>query len=153
MVTFYQYVPSVEDGKVLDIAPHNLADDAMEVYDYGEYRVVRVEAEQADIDTWAAAQTVELVLAADADPAQSATMVDYKQRLLSKINRLTSEAITAAYPLYKQNNINMLQGYTEADRDAMWAYINEKRGACSAVGTAVESATTLAELQTIEGGM
>ena len=59
------------------------------------------------------------------------------QQIESKCN----QAIEAVYPIYKQINItNLLNPYTEEDRDVMKAFIDSKRAICHeaiAEGTSV----------------
>lgn len=46
-------------------------------------------------------------------------------------------------------NINALQGYTLADKDAMWTFINGLRDRSNTFEAWVNSATTVAEIESI----
>lgn len=80
----------------------------------------------------------------------SVQMVFNKEKLLNKIRTKTNEAIEGLYPLYKQNNINNLQGYTQVEKDEMWAYINNHRDICNLYEIKIDESVTLKELKTIE---
>lgn len=50
-----------------------------------------------------------------------------KQDKILEIKNAAGQKILDKYPYYKQLNINELQGYTQADKDSMWQFINQCR--------------------------
>lgn len=54
-----------------------------------------------------------------------------EEQRIQQIESKCNQAIEAVYPIYKQINItNLLTPYTEQDRDAMKAFIDNKRAIC-----------------------
>lgn len=76
-----------------------------------------------------------------------------RERLVQKAREKVAVAIDTLYPLYKQNNINNLQGYTQTQKDEMWQFINEQRDYCNTQEVHIAEAISLKELQTIEEEM
>ena len=65
-----------------------------------------------------------------------------EQQRIQEIETKCNQVIEAVYPIYKQINItNLLTPYTEEDREAMKAFIDNKRAICHqaiANGTKIE---------------
>ncbi len=68
----------------------------------------------------------------------------------AEIKALCNNLIEAYYPTYKQININELQGYTEADKTAMWAFINAKRDRSNVLESEIEELTTIEAVKNYE---
>jgi hypothetical protein len=154
MTKYFKFRAEVKDNRIYDISAHNLASESLERHDLDDgSTIVRVEGTSAQINEWKAEQIVELTEAIGGDLTHSEQLRGYKERLKAKAGIKASEAINAAYPLYKQININALQGYDEAARSAMWEFINAERSLCNEREAAINAATALAELTAIEGGI
>ncbi|MBE0491096.1 MAG: hypothetical protein IBX44_02470 [Sulfurospirillum sp.] len=112
-----------------------------------------VTATDEKIATWLEANENRAVECEGGEFLTSVQMVFMKDKLLNFIRTKTNKDIEGLYPLYKQNNINNLQGYTQVDKDEMWAYINNHRDICSAFEMRINEAVTLKEFKTIEEEM
>ncbi len=79
-----------------------------------------------------------------------------KAAKITEVKSAGGRQIEAAYPLYKQMNIDRLaQGYTQADKDAMIDFIDTVRSKCERIEMSINavSATDIDPLATIERAM
>jgi len=135
-------------------AIHNLQDDEYEIFTKdGEFLVV-VNAVDEKLAVWREAQDVEFE-EIDENSAkvfidESDQMKSYKPRLNSKLRSYFFDKIIQKYPIYKQNNINELQGYTQDDKDEMWAYIKALRDKSNELERRIIQSFSLKELNQIE---
>lgn len=136
------------------IANYNLQDEQVEWYSKDREYLYVLECTEDEFGVWSDAQEVSYeeidLSAATSFILDSDQMKSYKPRLIEKIKKCASEKINALYPLYKQNNINELQGYTQSEKDAMWSYINEQREWSNTLEERVTSSISLRELNNIE---
>ena len=68
--------------------------------------------------------------------------------LLSCIKGTCEKHITTHYPVYKQFNIQALQGYNQDDKNKMWVFINACRMRCKELEALHDSGelTSLAQI-------
>lgn len=60
-------------------------------------------------------------------PDPQYTLAEAQAKAIANIKANANSRIDAFYPIYRQMNINNLQGFVQADKDRMWAYINARR--------------------------
>ena len=133
-----------------EISLYNLEQEECEIHTLEDKKTLFiVSADEAKIATWIEANG-NRVSEFSAWDGKSVQLDFTKARLVQKLREKTSKAIEALYPLYKQNNINNLQGYTQEDKDAMWEYINNYRDICDQKEAAIAEAISLKELKIIE---
>lgn len=133
------------------ISLYNLSEDECEYHTLeGGVSGFLVTADDEKINIWLEANENRCAECEGVEFLNSVQMVFMRDKLLRKIRTKTNESIEGLYPLYKQNNINNLQGYTQEDKDIMWAYINNYRDICNAFEMRIEEAVSLREFKTIE---
>jgi uncharacterized protein YwgA len=141
----------VKSGRV---ALYNLTDDSVERYDTSIGAVYRLEALESEIDIFLSAQEADLeemlIVEAYDIVKESPQFSERASRIIWKANERARDSIESIYPLYKQNNINELQGYEQADKDLMWQHINSQRDWSNLVEQRVGEAKTIKDLETIE---
>lgn len=82
-------------------------------------------------------------------PDAQFTLAEVKATKTFEIRAKAESVILAAYPIYKQININALQGYTQVDKDAMWVVINAARANSNAKEAAIVAAATIGAVNAI----
>lgn len=82
-------------------------------------------------------------------PDPQFTLAEAQTNKINELRSKASAAISVAYPIYAQMNINALQGYSQVQKDAMWVTINAARNNCNAKELAVAAATTIAAVAAI----
>jgi hypothetical protein len=141
----------VKSGRV---ALYNLADSGVERYDTSMGDVYRVEALESEVSTFLNAQEAELeeIVRVDAYDIvkESPQFSERATRIIQMVNEMARDSIESIYPLYKQNNINELQGYEQADKDLMWQHINSQRDKSNALEQRVQESKTIKDLEIIE---
>ena len=142
-------------GVIATIAMFNLNEDEFESHFLKDgRRAFVIDATDEKISVWKEANENNLIDCSLEEIRTNSETLDFtKKRILEFINKKTAEFISAVYPLYKQNNINELQGYTQEDKDEMWAFINNERETVKDLELSIENASTLKELKTIEEGL
>ena len=142
-------------GVIASIAMFNLNEDEFESHFLKDgRRAFVIVATDEKISVWKEANENNLIDCSLEEIRTNSETLDFtKKRILEFINKKIGEIISAVYPLYKQNNINELQGYTQEDKDEMWAFINNERETVKDLELSIENASTLKELKTIEEGL
>lgn len=142
-------------GVIASIAMFNLNEDEFESHFLKDgRRAFIIDATDEKISVWKEANENNLIDCSLEEIRTNSETLDFtKKRILEFINKKAGEYIFAVYPNYKQNNINELQGYTQEDKEEMWAFINNEREAVKNLELSVENASTLKELKTIEEGL
>lgn len=142
-------------GLVANIALYNLSDIEFERHDLEGGRTgYLVDASDEKIAIWKEANSgnleeCEISLVTD----NSTQMAFMKKRILDGVRTKSGESILEKYPLYKQNNINNLQGYGEVEKVEMWDFINETRDGVTVIENQILASVSLAELKKIEEGL
>ena len=142
-------------GVIASIAMFNLNEDEFESHFLKDgRRSFVIDATDEKISVWKEANENNLIDCSLEEIRTNSETLDFtKKRILEFIDKKTGEFIFVVYPLYKQNNINELQGYTQEDKDEMWAFINNERETVKDLELSIENASTLKELKTIEEGL
>ena len=142
-------------GVTASIAMFNLNEDEFESHFLKDgRRAFVIDATDEKISVWKEANENNLIDCSLEEIRTNSETLDFtKKRILEFINKKTGEFVSAVYPLYKQYNINELQGYTQEDKDEMWAFINNERETVKDLELSIENASTLKELKTIEEGL
>lgn len=140
-------------SEVPNIALYNLDENECEIHTLNDGKTLFiVDTTEEKIAVWVEANENRVVEFSGWD-GKSVQLDFTRARLVKKVRDNAAEAINALYPLYKQNNINELQGYTQADKDAMWIFINGQRDVSNTTEVHIAEAVSLKELQIIEEGM
>lgn len=140
-------------SEVPNIALYNLDDEECERHSLNDGKTLFiVDATDEKIALWVEANENRVVEFEGWDG--NSVQLDFtRERLVKKVRDNVAVAIDARYPLYKQNNINELQGYTQAQKEEMWQFINEQREHCNGVEMHIAEAVSLKELKSIEEEM
>jgi len=133
-----------------NIALYNLSEEECEIHTLQDGKTLFiVDASDEKIAVWMEANENRMSEFSSWDG--NSIQLDFtKKRLVQKVRDKVAAAINTLYPLYKQNNINHLQGYTQTQKDEMWQFINEQRDYCNKQEVRIAEAISLKELQTIE---
>jgi hypothetical protein len=82
-------------------------------------------------------------------PDAQFTLAEVRATKTLEIQNKAESVIVADYPIYKQINVNALQGYDQAAKDAMWVTINAARANCNAKETEIAAAETIEAVNAI----
>lgn len=142
-------------GVIASIAMFNLNEDEFESHFLKDgRRAFVIDATDEKISVWKEANKNNLIDCSLEEIMTNSETLDFtKKRILEFIDKKTSEFIYSIYPIHKQNNINELQGYTQEDKEEMWAFINNERERVKNLELSIKNASTLKELKTIEEGL
>ncbi len=142
-------------GVIASIAMFNLNEDEFESHFLKDgRRAFVIDATDEKISVWKEANKNNLIDCSLEEIMTNSETLDFtKKRILEFIDKKTSEFIYSIYPIHKQNNINELQGYTQEDKEEMWAFINNEREMVKNLELSIKNASTLKELKTIEEGL
>lgn len=142
-------------GVIASIAMFNLNEDEFESHFLKDgRRAFVIDATDEKISVWKEANKNNLIDCSLEEIMTNSETLDFtKKRILEFIDKKTSEFIYSIYPMHKQNNINELQGYTQEDKEEMWAFINNEREMVKNLELSIKNASTLKELKTIEEGL
>lgn len=142
-------------GVIASIAMFNLNEDEFESHFLKDgRRAFVIDATDEKISVWKEANKNNLIDCSLEEIMTNSETLDFtKKRILEFIDKKTSEFIYSIYPMHKQNNINELQGYTQEDKEEMWAFINNEREMVKNLKLSIKNASTLKELKTIEEGL
>lgn len=133
------------------VSLYNLSENECEIHTLQDsVNGFLITADDEKIAIWLQANENRAVECEGVEFLNGVQMVFNKEKILNKIRTKTNDAIEGIYPLYKQNNINQLQGYTQADKEEMWGYINNYRDICNTFEDKINEAVSLNELKTIE---
>lgn len=139
-------------GTGVNIAMYNLLEDEFEAHtlEDGQNAFI-IEADDEKIEIWKTANNNNIVGFEVEDIALNSIQMKFtKNRILEALKKKANEHIENEYPLYKQNNINELQGYSEDDKNSMWVYINSIRQEINDLEERIKNALTLKQLKYIE---
>lgn len=142
-------------GVIASIAMFNLNEDEFESHFLKDgRRAFVIDATDEKISVWKEANKNNLIDCSLEEIMTNSETLDFtKKRILEFIDKKTSNFIYSIYPMHKQNNINELQGYTQEDKEEMWAFINNEREMVKNLELSIKNASTLKELKTIEEGL
>lgn len=139
-------------GTGVNIAMYNLLEDEFEAHTLEDGKnAFIIEADEEKIDIWKNANDNNIVGFEVEDIVLNSIQIKFtKNRILEALKKKANEHIENEYPLYKQNNINELQGYSEDDKNSMWVYINSIRQETNDLKERIKNALTLKQLKYIE---